>query len=234
MRNLTRDEMAEVDRLMIEDFKVDLLMMMENAGKSIAVMARELLGKEVLDKKIAVLVGKGNNGGGGLVACRHLHNWGANVDAIVAAQRNDLKEAPELQLTILDQMGIPIIHEFQQTLEGYHLLIDALLGYNSRGDPRGPVAAVIKNANASGVAILSLDLPSGLDATSGLPHRPTVRAATTVTLAFPKKGLVIPEARPYVGRLYLADISIPRALYSKFGVDTKKLFSKTFIVRLNY
>ena len=234
IRNVTRDEMIEVERIMTEEFKVDMLVMMENAGKSLAVMARELLGKDVLEKKIAVLVGKGNNGGGGLAACRHLHNWGANIDMIMAFKKHELKDAPRRQFDMLEKMDIPLIEEYQQTLEGYHLLIDTLIGYNSTQNPREPIATIIMNADASGVPILSLDVPSGLDATSGTPYTPAIRATTTLCLALPKSGIVTREAKPYVGSLYLADISIPKAIYSKFGVDARKLFSKTFIVRLNY
>ncbi|MEE8187533.1 MAG: NAD(P)H-hydrate epimerase, partial [Nitrososphaerales archaeon] len=100
--------MAEVDREMIDEYGIDLLIMMENAGKALAQLAKRTLSDFVEGKKIAVLTGKGNNGGGGLVAARHLHNWGASIHVILGADEGELKDAPRKQLEILRRIGVEI------------------------------------------------------------------------------------------------------------------------------
>jgi len=224
--------MREIDRVLTEDYGMDVTMLIENAGRSVAVLARELLGKDVLNRKIACLAGKGNNGAGGLAASRQLHNWGANVDVILAYNKEQMNPHARKQLDILDRMGIPLMTEYKQSLEGYDLLIDALLGYGVRGDPQGSVATIIRNANASGTRILALDIPSGLDPDTGIPGNPTIRASVTMTIALPKKGFANKQAKPYLGTLYVADISMPRGYYWRLGVDSRLLFSRTFIARL--
>ena len=117
-------------------------------------------------------------------------------------------------------------------LKGADLILDALVGYSLRGAPREPVAGFIRAANAAPVFRLSLDLPSGLDSDSGLPSEPTVRAQATLTLAWPKAGLLARPARPFVGDLYVADISVPEAVYRAVGVSRGSLFAGGPIVRV--
>jgi NAD(P)H-hydrate epimerase len=229
---LTTLQMVEVDRLMIEEFGITLVQMMENAGRNLADLARRLLGGEVRGKRIAVFCGGGNNGGGGLVAARHLHNWGAEVLYKVIANPDRMKEIPMHQLRILQAMGLK--NNGVINLEGVDLVIDALVGYGLIGDPRGPIAAWIERINASDRPILALDTPSGLDTTSGIPGNPCIRAKATLTLALPKTGLLTQQARPYIGELYLADISVPAKLYAapSLGLSVGKLFANDTIIRI--
>ncbi|MFQ5998784.1 MAG: NAD(P)H-hydrate epimerase [Candidatus Bathyarchaeia archaeon] len=228
LRRVTRDEIAELDRVMIEEFGIDLLMMMENAGRALASVAKKMLGGRVLNRNITVLVGKGNNGGGGLVAARHLHNWGASVKVVIASPRSELHAAPIKQLQILEKSGIAVIDQVVELSEA-DLIIDSLLGYNSKGKPREPYASLISAANRSGRPILALDLPSGLDPDTGKPNEPCIVATSTVALALPKNGAITADGRPFVGMLYLADISVPRALYERFGVK-EPVFKDDFII----
>lgn len=229
IRRVTRDEIAELDRVMIEEFGIDLLMMMENAGRALASVAKKMLGGSVLYRNITVLVGKGNNGGGGLVAARHLHNWGASVKVVIASPRSELHAAPTKQLQILEKSGMAAIDQVVGLSEA-DLIIDSLLGYNSKGKPREPYASLISVANSSGRPILALDLPSGLDPDTGKPNEPCIIATSTVALAFPKTGVNTADGRPFVGVLYLADISVPRTLYERFGVKEPSVFKDDFIV----
>jgi NAD(P)H-hydrate epimerase len=222
--------MVEVDRLMIEDYGIWLIQMMENAGRSLADLARRMLGGNVLGKRVAVFCGGGNNGGGGLVAARHLHNWGTEVFYKVVARPDRLKETPAHQLRILEAMGLKI--DSITNLEGVDLVIDALIGYGLTGDPKGQVAARIERIDASNRPVLALDAPSGLDTTSGIPGNPCIRATATLTLALPKIGLLTPEAQPYVGELYLADIGVPPELYQQLGIDVPALFSGDAILKV--
>lgn len=212
---LTAQEMAEFDRSAVEDFGVDELILMENAGLAVANAARRLLGGDTTGKKIGVLVGKGNNGGDGLVAARHLANWGAQVSLALAGDRADLKDLPAKHLTIAERMGVRATGP-HSGLGGADLIVDALFGYNIKGDPREPLAGLIRTANSSETRIMAVDIPSGLDATTGDPGDPCIVADTTVTLGLPKAGFLSPGARRYVGRLWLADISFPRRLYAKY------------------
>lgn len=227
---ISTEQMAEVDRIMIETYGIQLIQMMENAGKNLAELARRKLGGQVVGKRITVLCGAGNNGGGGMVAARHLNNWGADVQVDLAASPEKLKDIPTRQWQILQAMGL--VKDHLPGLEPPDLILDALIGYGLSGNPRGPVAEWIHWMNRSGSPVLALDAPSGLDTTSGLPGDPCVRAAATLTLALPKTGLLVPEARPFVGELFLADISVPPGLYREIGQVVPPLFVSDTILRI--
>jgi len=228
---LTTNQMIEVDRLMIEEWGISLLQMMENAGRNFAELARRLLGGTVEAKSVAVLCGNGNNGGGGMTAARHLHNWGAHVEAILAGDENQLKDIPAHQWRILHKLGIA---RSTLDLSSADLILDAMLGYGAKGDPRPPIEDWIQLANESGRPILALDSPSGLDTTTGIPGSPCVHASATLTLALPKTGLLVPTAKPFVGNLYLADISVPPELYAapSLGLQAISPFGEETIVKL--
>jgi len=228
---LSTGQMVEVDRLMIEEYQISLIQMMENAGRNLAELARRMLGGQVSGRSIAILSGAGNNGGGGLVAARHLHNWGAEISLVLAFEPARLKEIPAHQWHILQKMGIKLDEEPE--LGKADLIIDALIGYGLSGDPRQPVAGWIDQANHSHVPILALDAPSGLDTTSGTPGNPCIKAAAILTLALPKSGLLTPRAAEYVGELYLADISVPPELYQHIGVEVPNLFEVDSIIKVS-
>jgi NAD(P)H-hydrate epimerase len=230
--SLTVDQMVEVDRLMIEVYDISLEQMMENAGRNLAEMARQMLGGTVEGRTIAALCGPGNNGGGGMVAARHLHNWGAQVHLILAGGVARLKNTPRHQYRILENIGI---QHGGESVAGADLVLDALLGYGGRGDPRAPIAEWIEKANAGRARILSLDSPSGLDATTGEAGKPCIRASATLTLALPKTGLLVSRATQNVGELHVADIGVPRELYAgpSLGLEVGGLFAESAIVRVD-
>ena len=213
---VTANEMRRLDDVTIREFEVDVLMLMENAGRATATMARRMLQGTAIGKRVACLVGGGNNGGDGMVAARHLANWGADVKVIVGTTKDKMKDVPLGQLRVLEKMGVPILST-EYALRDYELLIDGLIGYGLEGNPRDRVAMIIKDANSSGRPILALDLPSGMNATTGEAYDPCIKATATLTLALPKTCFLSPIASPYVGDLYLADISIPRKVYQSFG-----------------
>jgi NAD(P)H-hydrate epimerase len=230
---LTSSEMSDLDRLMIEYYHVDLHQMMENAGRSLAIQSSRILGGSLQSKKILVLAGKGNNGGGGLSSARHMHNWGADVQIALSSDRKTLKPAPAKQLESLERIDVEILEasaKFEASM--FDLIVDALLGYNQKGDPRGKIAELIDLANSSQRRILALDIPTGLDPDTGRPNSPCIRADQTLTLAFPKKGMLEAPAKPYVGLLFLADISIPREYYQRVGGGDTSIFAEDNIVQL--
>jgi len=227
------DQMREVDRLMTEEVGISLLQMMENAGRCLATHARAMVGGDARGRQIVVLAGRGGNGGGGLAAARRLFGWGAAVTVVLAQSQNEMRGVPRQQLTILEWIGVPVgpaANGLFDIFAGADLVIDALIGYSLRGAPAGSVAALIQAANASGRPMLALDLPSGLDGDSGEASNPTIRAMETLTLALPKRGLLAPAARSWVGQLHLADISVPEKVYRRLGMRVGPIFAKSDII----
>ena len=227
---VTAEEMRKIDDMSIREFQVDVLMLMENAGRAAAVLARQMLLGQTIGKRVACLVGGGNNGGDGMVAARHLANWGAVVKVISGTSKDRMKSVPLGQLNIIEKMGIPILST-DHTLGDFDLLIDSLIGYGLEGNPRDRAATIIKDANASGRPILALDVPSGMNATTGEAYDPCIKATATLTLALPKTGFLARGASLYLGDLYLADISIPRKVYQSFGQQSM-LFQKDTLLRI--
>src|SRR5713226_5564351 len=228
--------MREVDRLMTEEVGISLLQMMENAGRCLATHARGMLGGDARGRQVAVLAGRGGNGGGGLAAARRLNVWGAAVTVVLAQSLKDMRGVPGQQLTILEWIGIPVrlgADGISDLFADADLVIDALIGYSLRGAPAEPVAALIRAANASGRPMLALDLPSGLDGDSGEASDPTIRATETLTLALPKRGLLAPAARPWVGKLHLADISVPEKVYRRLGLTVGPIFAASDIIPID-
>jgi len=225
---LTIEQMIEIDRLMIEDYGIQLIQMMENAGRNLADLTSQLLDDPLSGRTICVMCGRGNNGGGGMVTARHLLNRGANVHIIRLA--GELKEVPALQWRILNKMGVRNDPHFP--LSQADIIIDALIGYGLQGKLRPEVAVWIETMNKSGKTILALDSPSGLNTNSGNATESTVHAEATLTLALPKIGLMNEGARPYVGTLYLADIGVPPALYRSLGLEVDFIFSENSIIKL--
>lgn len=225
---LTADQMREVDRLMVTEFHITLEQMMENAGRALARLAVDTFRPET----VLVLVGPGGNGGGGLVAARHLINSGRRVTVVLATTAERLGEVTAHQLDILRRMEADVTDRLPGPEHGgVALVIDALIGYSLTGAPRGRAAELIRWANDQPAPILSLDTPSGLDVTTGRAADPCVEATVTMTLALPKTGL---RDAGQVGLLYLADISVLRAVYRKLGIEVgDDLFADVQIVAVS-
>jgi NAD(P)H-hydrate epimerase len=227
---ITTEQMVEVDRAMVEDYRIDLVRRMENAGRNLAHLARSrFLSSDPREKRVVVLAGSGGNGGGALVAARRLHGYGAKVEVFLTKSGDELTRVPFEQLEILHRLGVEIgLPADLARYEGADLVIDGVIGYSLRGAPRGGAEALIRWANAQEGPLLSLDGPSGLDAAAGRVFDPVAVATATMTLALPKKGLRTPGVEGYVGELYLADIGVPPGLYSElFGIDVGPLFAES-------
>jgi len=227
---VTAEEMRKMDDITIREFEVDVLILMENAGLATAVLAKRMLQETTVGKRVACLVGGGNNGGDAMVAARRLANWGVDVEVFLGTTKDRMKGLPLGQLNILEKMELPSLST-DYDLRDYNLLIDGLIGYGLEDNPRDRVAMIIKEANTSGRPILAVDVPSGMNATTGEIYDPCIKATATLTLALPKTGFLSPGASRYVGDLYLADISIPRKLYQTFG-QRKILFQQDALLRI--
>ncbi len=229
--HLTTSQMIEVDRLMTEEFGIQLIQMMENAGRNLADLAQAMLDGEVMDRPLLVLVGRGNNGGGGLVAARHLSNRGADVQIVLSRDMEQYQGVPAQQLDTLLAMGVSVMEAGDGwELPSADLIIDALIGYGLRDHPRGSEASLIQLANSHPAPILALDTPSGLDATTGHSYHPCIQADATLTLALPKSGLL--ASADVVGELYLADISVPPMLYETLDLTVPPIFASSPILKI--
>ncbi len=229
-------QMIEVDRAMIEDHHIELIQMMENAGRCLAHLARgRFLEGDPRGKAVVVLAGTGGNGGGALVAARRLHNYGATVQVYLTKPDDQFSPVPGHQLDILRRMQVPVFPAAEVTQAGEPALaIDGVIGYSLKGAPRAAAADLIRWANSQEAPVLALDAPSGVDTTTGRVFDPAIRAAATMTLALPKAGLLAPGVEAQVGELYLADISVPPSLYGSqaLGLQVGPLFAAGDVLRL--
>ncbi len=234
--SVTTEQMAEVDRSMVEDFKIELLQMMENAGRNLAHLARRrFLEGDPRGKLVTILAGTGGNGGGALVCARRLCGYGAQVTVLTAKSEDQFAGVPGHQLEILRRMGVPILSPLRASnAPEAALIVDGLIGYGLKGAPREAAGDLIRWANTRGAPTLALDAPSGLDTATGKLYEPSIRAAATMTLALPKAGLLAPGAESAVGELYLADIGVPPSLFAGpgLGLEVGPIFAKDDIIRL--
>lgn len=219
--------MREIDRLAVEEFGLSILQMMENAGRILALHAMEMLG--LAAGGVAVLAGSGGNGGGGLGCARHLTNRGVTVTIVLNRNAAALTGAVASQMTTLAASGIRPAHRDHaaEILSRSDLAIDALIGYGLRGPARGTAAELIAACNRHARRVLALDVPSGLDSTTGEAPGQAVRADRIVTLALPKTGL-----HRVGGDLYLADIGIPSEVHRRLGLPYIPPFGQAESVRL--
>lgn len=224
---VTTEEMREVDRIATEETGPNLFQMMENAGRGLAALAMEKLGDRWRQAQVVVLAGPGGNGGGGICAARHLANRGVDVRVCLSSP-DRLGEMTAFQRRIFGstpgrEAQLQEIRKICPTL-----ILDALIGYSLNGAPRGMTSDLILWANETGSSILSLDVPSGVEATTGDTPGEVIKSTWTLTLALPKTGLM-PEK---TGKLYLADIGIPVVVYQKIGISYQPPFDHRFIVPL--
>ena len=236
---LNTEEMIEVDRLMTDVLKIELMQMMENAGRN---LARLCIGRFLHDpqsKHVLVMAGTGGNGGGALVAARRLLQWGAKVSVMTTKPDEAYSGVPAHQLGILRRLGVEIASSGMpgngpETETTPDVILDGLIGYSLKGAPRGRAADLMAWANESDSPVLALDTPSGLDSTTGEAHATTIVAAATMTLALPKAGLLTANAKAFVGELYLSDIGVPDWVYRKLGREAElgRMFMHSDIVKI--
>lgn len=222
---VTADQMREVDRIAVEETGPNLFQMMENAGRNLACLAIQLLGVDWNKKKIIVIAGKGGNGGGGICAARHLLNRNCFVSVCII-EPEKLTEITAHQRKIFDSAGGRKIFLEELKDQKPDLIIDAIIGYSLKSSPRENTLEVVQWANNSNAEILSLDIPSGIDATTGENYGEYIKADSTLTLALPKRGLLKSNS----GKLFLGDIGIPNRVYSKIGLELVSPFDQRFVV----
>jgi len=220
--------MREIDRIAMEETGPNLFQMMENAGRNLAEMTIECLGATWRQAKIVVLAGTGGNGGGGIAAARHLANHGAHVQ-LCLARPDKLGEVSAWQRKIFQSTSGTDVLPGNLDKDAVHIILDALIGYGLDSAPSGVFADLIAWANSTRAPILSLDVPSGMNSTTGETPGLSIQAVWTMTLALPKTGL----AGGKVGQLTLADIGIPAGTYRRMSLPHVSPFRGRFRVLLS-
>lgn len=222
-------QMREADRIAEKEFGLSILQMMENAGRNLALNVMEIAQWDK-DKTITIAAGTGGNGGGGICSARHLLNRGYKINLLLTKNINEYKGPAKKQLNILLKSGfIPLLPEnAKAVLSRADVIVDALIGYSLRGAPKGRTEEYIILINSLGKKVLALDLPSGVNATTGETPGVCIKADRTLTLALPKPGLTNPVA----GDLYLADIGIPPEVFRQLGITFNPFFNKDFYIRI--
>ncbi len=238
---VTAAQMTEVDRAATQDFGITILQMMEQAGSHLADVVRLELGGDLRGKRVVVAVGPGNNGGGGLVAARHLGNRGASVRVILARPALRMTDAARHQLATLIAMGSDCCVatydltdvDLETVLAEADMVVDAVLGYRIHDAPHGEVERLIGFVIRSGRPVVSLDLPSGIDPDSGAAPGVAITARATLTLALPKPGLFRAAGADRSGRIYLGDLGLPEALYGALRITVGQPFAGSRIIVLD-
>ena len=218
---LTSRQVAEVDLLAQERFGISVEWLMEAAGWQVARFCRG---------RTAVVCGVGNNAGDGLAAARHLYRWG-RLSAVSCVDAGRLKGAAALEREALAKLGINLSDKLR--LDGADVVVDALFGTGLSRAPEGKFAAWIEAINSSGAQVIAVDIPSGLDADTGVAYAPCVRANMTVTLGLAKPGLLKGDGPANSGDVWLADIGVPFEAYSAVGVEVPRgLFAASDAIQL--
>ena len=216
MRVLSAAQMREADRRTIEDIGIPSLVLMENAGRQV-VAAMEAIHPDILDRQVAVLCGRGNNGGDGFVVARTLLQRGVDVYVFLIGQVSDVRGDARVNLDILGRLGVTVIEVADGQAWELHLsevrdctlIVDAIFGTGLNAPVAGLIESVITDVNASGIPVVSIDLPSGLSADSSDVPGESIEAGTTITLGAPKLPLVLSPAENHAGDIVIADIGIP-------------------------
>ena len=214
MRCLTVKQVKKIDQKATQQIGISTLVMMENAGIRIADFVLKILAKKK-DKKIAVICGKGNNAGDGLVVSRQLICEDVDVDTFLLAPPDSLSTEAKRNLSILKRLTRKIYliktkeHLKRISFSSYSLLVDAIFGIGLKGKVEGIFKAAIEKINSSRGTVISVDVPSGLDANKGVPLGIAVNADYTISLIAPKKGFLSNRARRFTGRLITSHIGFP-------------------------
>ena len=216
MRILNAAQMREADRRTIEDIGIPSLVLMENAGRQV-VAAIEAVHSDLLERKVAVLCGRGNNGGDGFVVARTMTQRGIDVSVFVIGRVADVRGDARVNLEVLGRLGISVVEIADSQAWELHfteisdctLIVDAVFGTGLNAPISGLMETVVADVNGSGIPIVAIDLPSGLSADTHEPIGDSIEAGMTVTLAAPKLSLVLPPAETRAGDIVIADIGIP-------------------------
>ena len=233
MRVLNTDQMREADRRTIDDIGLPSIVLMENAGRQ-AVAAMEAAFEDLAESRVAVLCGRGNNGGDGFVVARTLVQRGVEALVFLLGSVAEIKGDARANLEILGRIGLTVVEindaqewelHFSEVSE-CDVIVDAMLGTGFHGRLTGLIETVVADVNGLGVPIVAIDLPTGTSADSHQLEGEAIEATMTVTLAAPKIPLVFPPADSHAGDLVIADIGIPYPLIDELDGPYLELLTR--------
>jgi len=213
---VTADEMREMDRLTIEQFGLPGRILMENAGRGAFRVLTESF-PDIFKQKVAVISGRGNNGGDGFVIARYLAQSNISVTVYLLSESKALSGDAAANFNLLAPLNIPVkelpdektFRRAKNDIAHHHMIVDAILGTGLNSDVKGYFKAVIDFINNLKRPVLAVDIPSGLHTDTGLPCGTCVQAMVTATFAYPKIGHLCLPGAEYTGRLHVIDIGIP-------------------------
>jgi len=223
----TEKQMEKLDILAVK-YGLQIRQMMELAGWHIVEVFKRLNIQK--RSRVVVVVGKGNKGGDGLCAARHLINHGWPVSIVLISKK--MSEDAVHQLKLLQKMKAEIFLYPRNRVKAVKLIkkgdiiIDSLIGYHLKGAPRGDFKELIELINAVNKKVIAYDIPSGLESTTGACLEPTIRAFVTLTLALPKRAFETKAGEKVSGRIFLGDIGIPDFLYNKIAYKARPIFDE--------
>ncbi|MBI4478004.1 MAG: NAD(P)H-hydrate dehydratase [Acidobacteria bacterium] len=239
MRVLNASQMREADRRTIDEIGIPALVLMENAGRQV-VAAMEARFENLADHRVAIICGRGNNGGDGCVVARTLHQRGVEVGVFVIGEIAGVKGAARTNLEVLGRLSLSVVEITNEQewelhsseIGGCHVIVDALFGTGLKTPLQGLLGTVVADLNSLGIPIVSIDLPSGLSADTNELIGDCIEATMTVTLGAAKLPLVLPPGQAYAGRLVIADIGIPNEVLNNVEGDRIELLTREDIRRL--
>lgn len=216
MRILNAEQMREADRRTIHDIGIPSLVLMENAGRQVAA-ALESLYADLAERHVAVICGKGNNGGDGFVVARTLQQRDVAVSVFLVGQVAEVRGDARVNLEILGRLGLTVVEIADEGQWELHvsqvsasdLIVDALFGTGLKAPLSGIYETIVADINELGIPVVSIDLPSGMSADTADLIGDAIDASVTVTLGAPKLPLVLPPAEQQSGEVVIADIGIP-------------------------
>lgn len=204
IESVTAQEMQRFSHYTTDEIGVHPLVLMERA----AISVMEVLGAGTFDlTKVLVIAGLGNNGGDGIAVTRMLAQKGVNVDLLLLGDEHRATPNTAKQLDIARKYGI-MPHNRVRDFRHYTVIVDALFGAGLSKPVPVKLGEIIKRVNAANIPVVSIDIPSGLNATSGAILGSAIRASATVTFAYPKKGLLQNEGLKRAGNIYVKDIGV--------------------------
>jgi NAD(P)H-hydrate epimerase len=214
---LTRDQVREIDRRATDDYGIPGLVLMENAGRSVADAAADMLKSSPSEGPVLILCGGGNNGGDGLVAARHLHNRGVEVQIGLFFDPASFQDDALHNWEVVQAMDLPwtaATGEFILKLQP-SLVIDAIFGIGLNQDPRDPFPALLEAIETLHPLVLAVDVPTGMDSDTGQPFEHCIRATRTITMGALKIGFDNLAAKRYLGEVLIGEIGCPRELIER-------------------
>jgi len=226
LKIVSAEEMRQIDQRAIDKYGIPGLVLMENAGWRVVQVVEQIL-ESVVGKKVTIFAGKGNNGGDAFVVARHLRNMGAQVKILVTCEPTEISGDAKVNLEILEKIDLKVYHLLNANslnivkvaLISTDLVIDGIFGTGFKGVVNKYMGKIFDLINQCEKPIVSIDIPSGVEANTGKVLGPCVKANHTVTMALPKIGLLLEPGASFTGNLYIGDISIPEEAITEQGIN---------------